>query len=378
MRTIYLLRRIIHTTFESIAMLKIATQGIIAGQAFTTTVDAPIAKYYLENYLQNKKNNGAFDEKIDRLYEKYRGHPLDRELLEKVTAEFSTDFATLYLVEQLRSIADYQAIQSAYVEEVRQLQSTKSRFTQPIAPGESLVVLFAPGWFYRTDTSTGADFAKQRQALERAGVATKLIETEENGAVEVNAAIIATTIREMNRHYKTMMVVSTSKAGAEVAYAVGKLLKPEEQTSLKIWVSVGGLLRGSPVVEMLFKSYKWWLLKLKFFLKKWSVDSIKSLSASLRRQAFDQLRFPKNLLIVHYLGVPLSGQITAAAKVRYGMLRKHGPNDGLTLLIDELTPQGLVILESGLDHYYLDDEIELKSLALTKVVLRAASVGGNL
>ena len=53
----------------------------------------------------------------------------------------------------------------------------------------------------------------------------------------------------------------------------------------------------------------------------------------------------------------------------YDVMRKLGPNDGMTLLADQLVPGGIVITDVGLDHYYLDPEIDLKTFALCSVVI---------
>jgi len=50
-------------------------------------------------------------------------------------------------------------------------------------------------------------------------------------------------------------------------------------------------------------------------------------------------------------------------------MRRLGPNDGLTLLADELTEQGLVVTEVGLDHYFRAPDIDLRTVALTYAVL---------
>src|SRR5262249_19719249 len=72
---------------------------------------------------------------------------------------------------------------------------------------------------------------------------------------------------------------------------------------------------------------------------------------------------------VQYVGVPLSGHIGRLVRGRYDTLRPLGPNDGLTLLADELIPGGVVVTDVGLDHYYRDPIIELKTIALAHVVL---------
>jgi hypothetical protein len=57
-----------------------------------------------------------------------------------------------------------------------------------------------------------------------------------------------------------------------------------------------------------------------------------------------------------------------SVRSRHVRLRKGGPNDGLTLLADELLPNGIAVIEPGIDHFYAAPDIEVKSVALANVV----------
>ena len=91
----------------------------------------------------------------------------------------------------------------------------------------------------------------------------------------------------------------------------------------------------------------------------------------------NSIRLPRHILVVQYVGAPLSGDISDDATNRYTYLRKYGPNDGLTLLADELVPHGITIIEPGVDHFYRDPEINLKSLAIANLVAEELTVGSN-
>ena len=78
---------------------------------------------------------------------------------------------------------------------------------------------------------------------------------------------------------------------------------------------------------------------------------------------------------MQYVATPLSGDITDNVRSRYAYLRKYGPNDGLTLLADELMPDGITIIEPGVDHFYRDPEIDLKSLAIANLVAEELTAG---
>jgi hypothetical protein len=52
-----------------------------------------------------------------------------------------------------------------------------------------------------------------------------------------------------------------------------------------------------------------------------------------------------------------------------------GPNDGLTMLVDELLPGGLTIIEPGVDHFFAHPDRELRSRALLEVLLMRLGAG---
>jgi hypothetical protein len=81
-----------------------------------------------------------------------------------------------------------------------------------------------------------------------------------------------------------------------------------------------------------------------------------------------EITLPLHIFVLQFVGAPLSGDIANDVRDRYIELRKYGPNDGLTLLADELVPRGITVIEPGLDHFYRDPEIDLKSMALANIV----------
>jgi hypothetical protein len=58
-------------------------------------------------------------------------------------------------------------------------------------------------------------------------------------------------------------------------------------------------------------------------------------------------------------------------------MRHLGPNDGLTMLANELLPGGLTIIEPGVDHFFVHRDRELRSLALTQVLLARLGAPAN-
>ena len=104
--------------------------------------------------------------------------------------------------------------------------------------------LFVPGFHYRTDPSSGADFAGPRTYLRNCGFDTQLVEVEEDGTIEQNASFIAEAVRKESSEGKRLIVVSTSIGGPETAVALGKLLPVDDLRPVAAWISVGGLWAG--------------------------------------------------------------------------------------------------------------------------------------
>jgi hypothetical protein len=231
------------------------------------------------------------------------------------------------------------------------------------------LLVFVPGYAYTKDTTTGADFARQRRLLERAGAPAILIETEELGTVEENARMIAQNLIRLASLNRPIVLVSASKGGPEVALALGRELVPAQSRTVHAWISIGGLLRGSPYADRALKWPLSWMARLVLLTQGLKPRVIRDLSTVERRPVFEPLTFPEHLLMIQYVGVPLSGHITQDVRRRYNALRTVGPNDGLTLLLDEIISGGGVITDLGLDHYYRDPEIDLKTVALATVVL---------
>jgi len=95
----------------------------------------------------------------------------------------------------------------------------------------------------------------------------------------------------------------------------------------------------------------------------------------VRREVSQRISIPENILTLQYVGAPLRSQVDPESRKRYATLRSLGPNDGLTLLPDELVEGGIAVTDIGLDHYYRDPKIDMKTLALTQLVIGALTDG---
>lgn len=343
---------------------RIPAHGYVAEKAVSTTVDSELTKYYLEDYGTHEATNPGWDARISGIEQRFKSRPLDSSELKEISDETSPDFSTLFFIRQTLSDPVTKQFQTNYSEEVKKVKAR----TIVRSELQKYKLLFVPGFHYVSDKTSGADFFYERQFLRRLGLDVQLVATEEDGAIEDNAAIIARTIRAESGGQRKLVLVSTSKGGPETALALGKILQPGEASWVKAWVSVGGLMRGTILANPLKNWPESSVARMILHIEGMRFRGLAGLTTTASRRRIGALRLPRSILIIQYVAAPLSGDITADVRSRYLKLRKYGPNDGMTLLSDELLPTGVTIFEPGLDHFYHDPDIYLKSLALVNII----------
>jgi hypothetical protein len=359
----------------------IPVTGRLANTPISTTVDSELAKYYLAAWSGQGAENSSIADRIAGIEQRFSGRPLDRVTLKEISQETSPDFATIYFINRCLANNTNREFQAGYSNESHRVESLiqKGFWTQAVRTSlRGYKLLFIPGFHYLTDPTSGADFASQRQMMREMGLDVELAATEEDGTIEENAEIIARIVRSESRYNLRLILVSTSKGGPETALALGKILGPGETTSVKAWLSVGGLIRGTYLADRVITWPASWIARFIFSLEKTDFRSVPGLTTKASRARWNSIKLPPNILIVQYVAVPLSGNIADDVRGRYNYLRKFGPNDGLTLLADELMPGGITIVELGFDHFYRDPEINLKSLAIADLVAERLNIRSSL
>lgn len=345
-----------------------------AGQPIHTTVDSALAQYYLEHYPSGGKIRPELDSLIENIEAGMAGGLPSREYFQSLAQRHSVDFAALILWQRLRRDPASRPAQEVFAREVSKLKHFSVPNGDPVSAKSDYLIVFAPGWFYRSQPENGADFAKPRAALAQAGADTTLLGIDENGAVEHNAGLIAEQLRRLGHHGRKIILVSASKAGPEVALALTEMQQTDEAHPIKAWVNIGGLLHGSALADRALTWPTRWYVKL-FVIAGRSFDGIESLVTSTSIERARRTRLPPPLLIVNYVGIPLSGQVSERARTGYALLRAEGPNDGLTPILDEIMPGGIIIPELGLDHFYNDPDMPIKTVALARTVIRLIEAG---
>lgn len=172
---------------------------------------------------------------------------------------------------------------------------------------KEFIVLFIPGFMYKSDTTTGADFKKQRDLLLKYGVKNKLLEIKENGLVDENARLISKYIKKEADSHKNIVLVSASKGGLETAVALGKYLKKDAVDKIRAWISIGGIHRGTYLADHAIKFPKSILARLVAWIEGFRFSQIKDMAVAKNEKIFNSLKLPKGVFYLQFIGVPLSG-----------------------------------------------------------------------
>lgn len=353
------------------------TPGDLDGHNLATLVDSEPARHLLVELLARRSPDqrlaalapGALDPISDpaRLPDQAR--------LRELGLEVSVDFAALAFARAIGADEKSRAVQAAFDRALSDGPARSEEFLRQRG-AFPYTVLFAPAWLYRGFPEHGADFARQRQLLDRLGIANRLIASGESASVEDNAAIIAAAVREARRDGSDVILVSTSKSGAEVALALSRLLAPQETASVAGWVNAGGALRGTPLADDALRPPSSWITRCVFWITGWNWDGLTSVTTRPSRERLEGARLPGSIAVVNLVAVPVSGSVGRKLYWTYWALRAHGPNDGVVLLADSLWPGGANLVALGSDHFFAALQEDAHGLALLRAVHLAVQLHG--
>ncbi len=293
------------------------------------------------------------------------------ETFQRLTQDFSTDTATALLIRclyQLPQVYQAQALFREAAQARRELDTLQADYMR--SRTHRYTVLFVPGWGYLSNGEvTGGNLRKPREIIGALGYETHLVPLNDFGSVEDNAMIIADTLREHLGRGKQVLLASASSGGPSVAMALNE---PDifSHPELAGWINICGVLRGSPIIDHFTPWPRSLVIHVINLFEGWTRDELNSLSRSRSAPRFRQYRAPPQLTVLNYVGIPFSGQVSEMGRTLYSLLRKQGPNDGLTLIQDAIAP-GYTVMAIGTDHFIREDpEIDLKTAALLSVLLR--------
>jgi hypothetical protein len=339
----------------------LSVQGTLGGQTIKTRVDSEVARYYVGNYLSGERSDALLDERIDRVYQSANGDLPDRDELKYLSDQFSVDFAALYFADQIARVPANQRFRRDF--EQAYDYARKAFPEGRVSLSGDYEVLVVPLYLYKRRFAVGADLSGPRKALQKVGLTTHFVETDDDGSVEANAELVAAAIRARAQSGRRLIILSASKSGPEVALALTKLALSEAR-HVAAWINAVGSLQGTPLAdELLFPD-------IKIIAGEIDAAGRESLMTARSRQRFASFRVPEHVLVVNYFGVPVIGSISLMLRRGFFPLRKYGPNDGVLLLPDMIFPGGVTLTELNEDHLMRGKPVDIATVALAITVIR--------
>jgi hypothetical protein len=350
---------------------RLPVQGEVQGQPLQSTVDSPLARYYLESYLAGQRTVPEWDAQLDKLHDEPDEIFRDHARLRALSDEYSVDTLALFFAHRLLEKPENREIHTQFE---RQLQTWQAANVSADPLEQQYRIVFVPGWLYRSKPWTGADFAGPRAVLDQMGMDHHFISLLDNGTIEDNARLIAQGLLPLLQDGKPVIVVSSSKGSPEVAVALGQILATEQSQSIKAWINICGALEGSPLANQWTSWPNSWLTNIIFQMRGWGgLAGLESMRTERSRRRSAELNIPPHILVVNYVGVPVSGTIFKKEfekRFTYTHLRRHGPNDGLVLIPDEVARNGITVTELGRGHFLSEPDYAVRTIALLQAVMK--------
>lgn len=329
-----------------------------------STVDAPIAKRYLEAKLSTEEQT-----QLSALKQQFENQLPTVAELNRISEQYSVDFASVFFAEQVLKVTKNVAVHRIYFQYLSEGENAISDLMR-----KEYVVLLVPGYDHiATGAETGANLKQAREILAKVKVKTLFAELNPVGSVEENASIIAKLIREHTTAHQKVVISGASSGGAAIHYAIGSLLTEGEAQRVKGWINLAGLMNGSRMVDWFNSSWRFPFFRMGLWFTRWNATSIVSMSTQNSQNRLKHSHLLEHLVVLNFMGLSLSGSITDSEFSQYDFMRDWGPNDGFSLLPEIILPHTLTVVAPESDHFFGEDPlIHLKALALLATVVDLA------
>ena len=344
-------------------------EGKVAGEEVAARLDSPLA----QAYLQPQDAAPALRARIRTIEVAYPGVP-DAMQLAALTAETSPDFASLLYARRLLQQPLNRVAQQRSHELAQRLSLSRldARHAHLFETHQALVV---PGWFWQTRSETGADLAFPRRFLAGLGLRSTLVETDEHGTVEANAGIVAQAVRQARELDRPVVLVSVSKGGPEVAYALGHELAGEDLDHVRGWLNIGGVVGGSTFAQVALANPKTWFAS-EGLPRDTPLEPLRGLLPRPSQARLQGLQMPTGITVINYAAMTFSTTLDPRSHNSYEALSPRGPNDGAALLHELLMPGSASVLEIGIDHYMRSRRVMRRVIALLLLMMDCDQVLG--
>jgi hypothetical protein len=299
---------------------------------------------------------------------------LSPEVVQQLAGREGTDFATALMYDRLCRSDEHGRF-------IRAVDATPDT-SEARALLRDVTVAIVPGAFYVEHPETGADGRFVRDEAARLGCRTTCVPLLSFGPLRENARRLLDWLNVQPP--QPIVLVSLSKAGAEVRLALADPAAGDRFRHVFAWFNLSGLVRGTAMVNWLFQQRLRALgVRLLFWWNGFSYAALRELERGPGMLDAD-FHVPEELLAVHLYGFPLVRHLSRPiARRGHSRLAPLGPNDGgANLLADLVGLPGLIYPVWGADHYLqpawdMNGLVRRLLLYVAEQRLGSAAVAGN-
>jgi hypothetical protein len=278
----------------------------------------------------------------------------DADRLRVVSAAEGIDFATALLYAAVVASERH----APFIERVR--RDPRPRDASVHSRGARPLLAVVPGAFYREHRDTGADGRRILEMAPALGYEAELVPIGSFDTLQRGADALLAWLRA--RAGQPVVLLSLSKGGAEVKMALATPDAARAFTGVRGWVSLSGMLNGTPLVDWLLRQrLRTLAVRLLFAARRYSLQALLDLAQGAGAPLDFEPAVPAHIRIVHIIGFPLVRHLSSpAARRGHRRLASLGPNDGGGILLaDACRFPGVVYPIWGADHYLrLTDRVE--------------------
>jgi hypothetical protein len=284
--------------------------------------------------------------------------------LAALAAERGIDLATAALYHLVRS----DPRRTPFYESVEQAEAPP--------PAEVPGVIIMPGAFSAEHPLTGADGARVIELAAKLGMPAERVNVPSLAPMADNAAALVRLLA--SRRGRPTIVVSLSKGSADVRAAVERPDAAEALRDVRAWVSLSGIVSGTPLVAWLrARPLRCCGVRLLLRLRRQRFAVLDELRRGPGSPLGKPLVLPPGMRAIHVAGFPLERHLGDPwARRGHARLAPLGPNDGGGILLADVARlPGDVYPVWGADHY-LRPAWDLQPLLL-RILREAAREPGS-
>jgi hypothetical protein len=222
-------------------------------------------------------------------------------------------------------------------------------------PRTGPTLLIVPAMFYKERPDLGGDGSLVASIARTCGFRVAVVGTNSRGWISENAAIVWNAIQAQGNG--PVWLMSLSKGGGEVRLALQQHSGADAWRSVRGWINVCGIVRGSHFVDDILATAPRRLRARAFCL---ALGTSFGGAHELRTtHPYWQVPFDpcRRMTVINLVGVPLGCHVQKGLVGRYRRLGALGPNDGFMLLPNTLIRPGPIYPLWGVDHLFRSPQV---------------------